>query len=135
MLVNPCKSSLAAVGFSLYIFLFFFYVYPGSLSSGSNGNVACSEDVQCQEESSQGSWRCAGAQGQAAGVDAGTLIVSNKLSNMDFTAADRQVWICWGGAKDCFEAAAKDCRLAVAKMVASSSGAKRCPVGSAPTVV
>ena len=43
---------------------------------------------------------------------------------MDFTAADRQVWIFWGGAKDCFEAAAKDCRLAVAKMVASSSGAK-----------
>ena len=67
VLMNPCKSSLAAVGFSLYIFLFFFYVYPGSLSSGSNGNgdyvqgydyvrlqsptVACSEDVQCQEES------------------------------------------------------------------------------------
>ena len=120
--MNPCKSSLAAVGFSSFICLFFFFVYPGSLSSGSNGNgdyvqdydyvrlqsptVACSEDVQCQEESSQGSWSCAGAQGQAAGVDAGTLIVSNKLSNMDFTAADRQVWICWGGAKDCFEAVA-----------------------------
>ena len=43
---------------------------------------------------------------------------------MDFTAADRQVWTCWGGAKDCFEAAAKDCGLAVAKIVASSSGAK-----------
>ena len=57
----------------------------------------------------------AGAQGQAAGVDAGTLIVSNKLSNVDFTAADRQVWIRWGGAKDCFGAVAKDCRLAVAK--------------------
>ena len=100
--------------------------------------VACSEDVQCEEESCLGKscpetlWSCAGAQGQAAGVDAGTLIVSKQVSNMDFTAADRQVWTCWGGAKDCFEAAAKDCGLAVAKIVASSSGAK---ISSIATVV
>jgi len=43
---------------------------------------------------------------------------------VDFTAADRQVWTCWGGAKDCFEAAAKK--------DASSGGAKIC---STATVV
>ena len=112
--MNPCKSSLAAVGFPLFICLFFFYVYPGSLSSDTNSG---GDYVQAWERVALRPCGvvCAGAQGQAAGVDPGTLIVSNKLSNMDFTAADRQVWICWGGAKDCFEAAAKDCRLAVAK--------------------
>lgn len=35
MLVNPCKSSLAAVGFSLFIF----FVYPGSLGAGANGHA------------------------------------------------------------------------------------------------
>ena len=32
-MLNPCKSSLAAVGFSLFICLFFFFVYPGSLGA------------------------------------------------------------------------------------------------------
>ena len=38
MLVNPCKSSLAAVGFSLFIF----FVYPGSLGAGANGHAESS---------------------------------------------------------------------------------------------
>ena len=63
-MLNPCKSSLAAVGFSLFICLFFFFVYPGFLGAVlaptwtptmSDFNLSqWPLHVQCQEESCLG---------------------------------------------------------------------------------